>query len=321
MTRGFVLGKFMPPHGGHQLLCETARALVDELTILVCWLPDDPIPGALRLGWMRELFPDCRVLGHDAVVPQQPEEHPDFWSIWHDIIVAAHPEPVDIVFASEPYGARLAYDLGARFVPVDPDRDGAAVSGSAVRADPWQHWDHLPPPVRGHYARTICLHGPESTGKSTLARQLAQHFATAFVPEYGRTWCATFGNDLVRDDLRLIARAQDAMANSLRRRCNRRLILDTDPLMTAAWSEMMLGAHDPWFDRWDEPADLYLLLDIDLPWVDDGTRLFGAPADRRRFFDLCVRQLDRRGVRWAMVSGIGDARRDHALEAISHAGL
>jgi nicotinamide riboside kinase len=91
--------------------------------------------------------------------------------------------------------------------------------------------------------------------------------------------------------------------------------------MTAAWSEMMLGAHDPWFDRWDEPADLYLLLDIDLPWVDDGTRLFGAPADRRRFFDLCVRQLDRRGVRCAMVSGIGDARRDHALEAISHAGL
>ena len=47
MRHGFVLGKFMPPHLGHVHLCETARQLVDRLTILVCWLPDDPIPGPL----------------------------------------------------------------------------------------------------------------------------------------------------------------------------------------------------------------------------------------------------------------------------------
>ena len=57
MTRGFVLGRFMPPHAGHVHLCETARRLVDRLTILVCWQPDDPVPGPLRLQWMRELFP------------------------------------------------------------------------------------------------------------------------------------------------------------------------------------------------------------------------------------------------------------------------
>jgi cytidyltransferase-like protein len=79
MSNGFLLGKFMPPHGGHVLLAQTAQALVDRLTILVCWLPDDPIPGPLRLQWMRELFPDARVIGHDAIVPQVPGEHPDFW--------------------------------------------------------------------------------------------------------------------------------------------------------------------------------------------------------------------------------------------------
>ena len=321
MTRGFLLGKFMPPHGGHQLLCETARALVDELTILVCWLPDDPIPGPLRHGWMRELFPDCRVLGHDAVVPQYPEDHPDFWRIWRDIVIAAHPESIDIVFASEPYGARLAAEVGARFVPIDPPREAAAVSGSAVRADPWAHWQHLPPPVRGHYARTICLHGPESTGKSTLARQLAAHFATSFAPEYGRTWCETFGNDVARDDLRMIATTQDAMAASLRRRSNRRLILDTDALMTAAWSEMLFGEVDPWFAQWDNLADLYLLLDVDLPWHDDGTRMFGGAIERERFFDLCGALLDQRGVRWAKVGGHGADRLENALSAIANAGL
>lgn len=321
MTRGFLLGKFMPPHAGHQLLVETAAALVDMLTVLVCWLPDDPIPGPERLAWMRELFPSCRVLGHGAVVPQEPSDHPDFWPIWRGIVRQAHPEPIDLVFASEDYGARLAAEVGARFRPVDPPRGGEPVSASAVRTDPWACWDHLPPPVRGHYARTICLHGPESVGKSTLARQLAAHFCTLYAPEYGRTWCDQFGIELSDADLVAIARTQEAMATSLRRRCNRRLILDTDPLMTAVWSDMLLGRRDPWFDRWRGHADLYLLLEADLPWVDDGARVFGGPAERGRFAAACRAELDARGVRWAAVSGQGEARVAAALAAIAAAGL
>jgi NadR type nicotinamide-nucleotide adenylyltransferase len=182
MRRGFLLGKFMPPHAGHVHLCETARLLVDKLTILVCWLPDDPVPGPLRLAWMKELFPDCRVIGHDAIVPQAPEESPDFWPVWRGIVRAAHPEPIDMVFAGEDYGLRLAREIGAAFTPVAP-RLFPDLSGSAVRADPWACWDHIPPVVRPHYARTICLHGPESTGKSTLSAPLAAHFDTLWVPE------------------------------------------------------------------------------------------------------------------------------------------
>lgn len=48
--RGFVLGRFMPPHAGHAYLCEFGSSYVEQLTILVCSLPDDPIPGALRFG-------------------------------------------------------------------------------------------------------------------------------------------------------------------------------------------------------------------------------------------------------------------------------
>jgi len=316
VTRGFLLGKFMPPHAGHQLLCEAALALVDELTILVCWLPDDPVPGPLRLAWMRELFPAARVIGHDAVVPQEPGDHPDFWPIWREIVRAAHPEPIDLVFASESYGERLAAEVGARWRPIDPGREAAAISATAVRADPWAHWGALPPPVRGHYARTICLHGPESVGKTVLARQLADHFDTLLMPEYGRTWCEAFGTDLVMDDLLAIARTHVAMTESLKRRCNRRLIADTDPLMTAVWADMLFGERDPWFDAWDEPADLYLLLDMDLPWIDDGTRFFGSAELRRKFFDLSRAELDRRGVPWALVSGQGEARLENAIAAI-----
>lgn len=319
MSNGFVLGKFMPPHEGHRILCEVARARVDRLTILVCSLPDDPIPGALRWSWMKEMFPTCHVIHHDAVVPQLPEDDPDFWPIWREIVRTVHPEPIDYVFASEGYGARLANEVGATFHPIDPERVLAPVSGTAVRADPFGHWEFLPPPVKSHYARTICLHGPESVGKSVLATQLAAHLNTVLVPEFGRTWCEVHGVDLSMTDLLVIGKTQDAMTQVAKRRCHGWLVMDTDPLMTAVWADMMIGARAPWFGEWSNCADLYLLLDIDLPFIDDGLRLYGSDSERRRFFDLCQEELIRRGVNWRLIGGEGPDRLDNALRAIADA--
>lgn len=168
--------------------------------------------------------------------------------------------------------------------------------------------------------RSICLHGPESTGKSTMAPRLASHFDTPCVAEFGRTYCEAFGTDLTMADLIMIAHAQDAKAKAAMQRRDYPVILDTDPLMTAVWAEMLFGRRDPWFDQWHGYADLYLLFDIDLPWVDDGTRMFGAPAERRRFFELSRAELERRGVRWALVGGEGSRRYLNALAAIEAAG-
>lgn len=95
------------------------------------------------------------------------------------------------------------------------------------------------------------------------------------------------------------------------------MILDTDPLMTAVWAEMLFGRRDPWFDAWDGAADLYLLFDIDLPWIADGTRMFGSTALRRRFFELSKAELERRGLSWRLVSGAGEARWNSMMEAVA----
>jgi NadR type nicotinamide-nucleotide adenylyltransferase len=168
---------------------------------------------------------------------------------------------------------------------------------------------------------TICLHGPESTGKSTLIEQLARHFDTMFVPEYGRTFAERRGIDFSMADLLTIADTHDAMTQSALASGADPLFLDTDPLMTAVWADMLFGTRDPWFDKWKGTADLYLLLDIDLPWVEDGTRMFGTKAARRKFFDLSKAELERRGVPWALVGGRGPARLNNALAAIAVAGL
>ena len=162
---------------------------------------------------------------------------------------------------------------------------------------------------------TICLHGPESTGKSTLATHLAAHFGCEIVPEYGRAYCDDHGTDIGMAALVEIAQTHDAMTRAARVRSNGLLILDTDPLMTAVWADMMFGARDPWFDSFTGVADLYLLPDIDVPWVDDGLRVYGGADDRRRFFDLSRAELDRRAVPYAIISGSGAARFDNALAA------
>ncbi|WP_294288359.1 ATP-binding protein [uncultured Sphingomonas sp.] len=156
--------------------------------------------------------------------------------------------------------------------------------------------------------RTICLHGPESTGKSTIAPRLAAYLGGEVVDEYGRTYAETNGIDFTMADLVAIGQGHDAETHAVIARGVDPVILDTDPLMTAVWADMLFGRRDPWFDAWDGTADLYLLFDIDLPWVEDGTRMFGTAEARQRFFDLSRVELERRGVRWALVTGQGEDR-------------
>lgn len=165
--------------------------------------------------------------------------------------------------------------------------------------------------------RTICLHGPESTGKSTMAPRLAKHFGGVCVAEFGRTYCETFGTDLTMADLVTIAKAHDAKAQAAIAAGTFPVVLDTDPLMTEVWAEMLFGRRDPWFGQWTATAEIYLLYDIDLPWEDDGTRFFGTTARRQRFFDLSRAALDRRNVPWGIVRGSGDARWLSALAAVA----
>lgn len=149
-----------------------------------------------------------------------------------------------------------------------------------------------------------------------MAPELARHFGSAYVVEYGRTYAESFGTHWTMADLVAIAQAHDAQARTAIAKGHTPVILDTDPLMTSVWAQMLFGWRDRWFDQWSGFADLYLLFDVDLPWVEDGTRMFGTLEKRQRFFDLSKAELERRGVRWAMVSGQGKDRYATALRAI-----
>ena len=316
MKRGFMLGKFMPPHAGHLFVCQTAEALVDELTILVCSLDDDPIPGVLRYEWMKALNPSARVLHLTDDVPQEPKDHPDFWTIWRGLCRNAHPEKVDLVFGSEPYVVRLAQELDAQPVVLDPDREAFPVSGTAIRENPAAHWQFIPRPVRAHYQKRVALVGPESTGKTTLAKRLADHFDTLWVPEYGRSYDRFRGDGFWSPaDFTAIAHRHTASREAIAPEAGPILIEDTDPLLTAVWQEMLLGARP---ERADTVplADHYLLMMDDAEWKDDGTRYFGDANRRGQFMRLCEDALVKRGASFTKIAGDWATREAAAIEAV-----
>lgn len=164
--------------------------------------------------------------------------------------------------------------------------------------------------------KRICLHGPESTGKSTLAQALASHFSATMIEEYGRSYCEIHGTDLEMAGLVEIARTHHRLTREAMAAGGAFLILDTDPLMTAVWADMMFGTRDPWFDSFTDVADFYLLPDIDLPWIDDGLRVYGGEAARARFFALAKAELDRRAVDYEIISGTGPDRLAAAIASI-----
>ncbi|MFL6215686.1 MAG: AAA family ATPase [Blastocatellia bacterium] len=318
---GMILGKFMPPHRGHQRLIDFARQRVGHLTILVCSLEREPIPGRLRVEWMKEMYPDAYVIHITDDNPSEPHEHPRFWEIWTETVRRRLPTGPDVIFTSETYGDELAHRLGAQHIAVDPLRQQVPVSATAIRSDPFANWSFIPECVRPYFVRRVAIVGPESTGKTTLARQLAAHYQTAWVPEFAREYLDAKNAeqplaDLAPADIAEIARGQIASEEQLARQANRLLICDTELLTTRLWSEHFFGACEDWIQRAaiERRCDLYLLLAADVAWVADPHR--AAPHLREQFFDRLRDELQFHGRRFAIISGPFDQRLQQAIEAI-----
>jgi NadR type nicotinamide-nucleotide adenylyltransferase len=157
----------------------------------------------------------------------------------------------------------------------------------------------------------ICLIGPECTGKTTLAQALAAELGTQWVPEYARAYAEERGNRLNAADAERIARGQ--IANEDRAEGNM-VILDTDLLSTVVYARHYYGSCPPWIETevHRRKADLYLLLDTDVPWEPDPARDAGGD-EREDLFDAFRAALDEFGAVWEIVSGSWEERVTAAL--------
>ena len=165
--------------------------------------------------------------------------------------------------------------------------------------------------------KRIAITGPESTGKSTLAQQLAAHYNALWVPEFARQYIAELNQAYTLTDLVNIARGQLALQKQTEAQKPEILFADTELLVLKIWSENAFGVCPDWIlkELQNQRFDLYLLMDIDLTWEPDPQREH--PHLRQYFFDLYKAELERLQFPFQVISGTDDERLQAALEVIN----
>jgi NadR type nicotinamide-nucleotide adenylyltransferase len=165
----------------------------------------------------------------------------------------------------------------------------------------------------------VCLTGAESTGKSELARELARHFSAPHVPEYAREYAAMVARELSYMDVMPIARGQMDLEERIVADARDLLILDTDLLSTVVYSRHHFGACPAIVEEAARSrlADLYLLLDIDVPWIPDPVRDCGDTRGTLHA-DFC-RALEEFKAPFKLISGAWDERFRRSVDEIEAA--
>jgi HTH-type transcriptional regulator, transcriptional repressor of NAD biosynthesis genes len=308
MKRGLVIGKFLPIHEGHVALIRFAAEHCDELIVSMSSTPYDPIDPALRLSWIETIFQE-----EPSIRPAMIQDDFDNDSlplqartkVWADFIRHTYP-PIDIVFSSEEYGAPFAQHLGAEYKAFDPERKYVPVSATQIRQHPFQYWNYIPPVVRPYFVKKVCFYGSESTGKSTLAKRMAEVYNTEYVPEVAREIISS--NVFTLEDIATIGHAHAARIAEKVQTANRILFCDTDAITTQIYSQHYLGAVPEVLYELEKAVryDLYFLFDIDVPWVADDLRDLG--HQREVMFNIFKEALAIRNIPYVLVQGTYEER-------------
>jgi NadR type nicotinamide-nucleotide adenylyltransferase len=164
--------------------------------------------------------------------------------------------------------------------------------------------------------RRIAITGPESTGKTALAMQLADLYDTVYVPEYARQYLDKNGTAYTYDDVLKMARGQIELERQMLMKANEILFADTEMIGYKIWLEFYKWEVPRWMTDHikSHPFDLYLLTDIDLPWVADAQRT--NPRDREMLFQRFQEELENADANYGIISGTGSLRIDNAISTV-----
>jgi HTH-type transcriptional regulator, transcriptional repressor of NAD biosynthesis genes len=342
-SAGLVVGKFCPLHQGHQLLIDTAIEQCREVWVISYTKPEfENCEPENREIWLAELYPLVKrlVIDDDRLreicllknipvckIPDNnaPEiEHRNFVG-WLCYFVLA--TTVEAVFTSENYGDGFADALSGYFseqigIPiavhhlcVDKPRTNIPISGTAIRLNPESKRSFLAPVVYADIVCRVAILGGESCGKTTLAKLLASHLDTAWVPEFGRELWEQQDGKLQLPDMLKIGQTQIAHERLIGRKARRWLICDTTPMTTAFYSEQMFGCIDPALQQLAKRKYGHIILCApDFDFVQDGTRQ--SAEFRNLQHDWYINQFQNLGLAFSIVHGSVSERLEKVYAAI-----
>jgi len=323
MTTGLILGKFAPLHKGHQLLIETALEENSQVIVLLYNAPDTTtVPLPVRSKWIKGLYPDVQVVeAWDGPLevgdtPELKRRHEDY------ILKILDGRPIDAFYSSEFYGEHVSKVLGAKDRRIDPDRQRFPVSATAIRSDTYTHRQYIDPIVYRDLITKVVFLGAPSTGKTTLARELANSFHTVWMPEYGHEYWNEHQIDrrLMPGQLVEIAEGHRMREDNLVLDANQIIFIDTDATTTFMFSMYYHGKAHP---RLAELAaetlrryDLFFLCGTDIPYDDTWDR--SGNANRQVFQSQISADLINRRIPFITLTGNLHSRTQRVSQVLNN---
>ena len=317
---GLILGKFMPLHSGHINLIEFGLNNCNKLIVLVCSEENEEIPGTLRFKWLLEYFENRKNIEllhfeyDSSILPNTSVSSVSVSELWSKKLLKILPH-IDVIFSSETYGDYLADFMKCTHKAFDINRNKTLISSTMIREKPFKYWSFIPDNVKPYFVFRVCIVGSESTGKSTLTEKLALYFTTNFVPEVARDIVA-HTDTVVFEDLNRIAEAHAKKIEIEIKKANKILIIDTDLIITKSYSLFLFGKElttSDWIEKLNQ-NNLYLFLETDCPFIQDGTRL---DEETRNTLSLHHKQVFKNnGVTLNFISGSWEDRFQKAVKII-----
>ncbi len=332
---GMYGGKFLPIHMGHVYMMIRASTMVDELHVIVSYDEEyemklfkeggiSPIPHTVRLRWWTQLTKDMPHVYVHAIYEQQTGNFSD-WVKGADKIKKAVQKEIDVVFSSEYSYTEFFNQLypTAKHVIIDADRTTYDISATKLRTEgAMKHWNMLPNIVKSYFAKKVVIVGTESCGKSTLVRNLAQLYNTTYVEEFGRVYYERLGGCegiTLMEDYAEIAFEHKYHEREQLKKVNKVLFVDTEAIVTQFFSIAYLGVRQPILDAIAklQKYDLWLFLEPDVEWVNDGTRSFGEQEIREKNNKLLKELLAEHKMEYITINGSYQERLEKAVHEIN----
>ncbi|CAM3560634.1 AAA family ATPase [Paenibacillus lupini] len=276
---GLTLGKFAPFHRGHQHVVETALGEVDHLIVVIYDSPEvTRVPLSVRARWIRELYPNVEVLeAWDG--PSDSGDTPEIKRKQENYILGLLGDrKVTHFYSSEFYGEHMSEALGAVNRQVDPLRESFPVSGTRVREALYENKELVHPIVYRDLITNVVFLGAPSTGKTTLAAQMAEELQTIWMPEYGREYWEQHQIErrLTLEQLVDIAEGHLEREEHLLLQARDMLFVDTNAITTFMFSLYYHGEAHPKLEemaaRCASRYDIVFLCEDDIPYDDTPDR-------------------------------------------------
>lgn len=326
---GMYGGSFNPLHLGHVNNIIIASNQCEKLYVVLSVSKDEhEINHRERLMWLKSITKDMENVEVFEIFDNNISKDNYDWQIGANDIKKYIKKPIDAVFSGDDYKDKNVWEsLYTESEIVYIPRKFINISSTKIRNNPYKYFEYLPNVVKPYYTKKICIIGTESCGKTTLVRNLAKVFNTSHVEEAGRYICDEAGgidNMQPYHYFEILFKHKQLEKDALEI-SNKVLFIDTDSLTTLYYYKLGYESTSEFNSAFTNIAenisklnnyDLYIFLEPDVEWVQDGTRTYGESEVRNNNNETLKKIFNENNITYICINGDYKQRYDKVKKIV-----